>query len=600
MRRRRSPSHSNHNFQISNLNNSSSTDSNTNQSSPQQLSDDLNSNEPNEPDDSRLYSYYQIQNNTHHDDTTKSIINKNIINNIHSNKINNDDKNNSKHRHRNEDTNNDNENDKLQQKLILAPKPIQNLKKRSTTAISNDHIISTPQGIPTSSSTSSSSSDSFSSYDNYYSSSSSSYNDMDLALSSASSFSTSLLLNSSHLSSSSPLLSNKRNPLVRLSTNKYNSNNHHSTSAPTAITTKNNISSISSSNKKQDKSIILKRYPHDPSSTESLNIDHVIEKLLKLGINNTTTTSTSKKKSSTISSSSSKKKIDYQNFPFHTWEIQLICNHAREIFMNQPTLLKLQAPIKIVGDIHGQFNDLLRILKLSGLPSQTNYLFLGDYVDRGKQSLETILLLLSFKIKYPNNFFMLRGNHESPNITKIYGFYDECKRRKNSKIWKSFMDTFNSLPLAAIINDKIFCVHGGISPDLFQLKQIESIQRPTDIPDKGLITDLLWSDPNPTINSWSKNDRGVSFTFSKKNVLEFIKNFNFDLIIRGHMVVEDGYEFFAKKKLVTIFSAPNYCGEFQNWGAVMSVTTGLMCSFELLKPQSYPPKTSSSSSRRRK
>ena len=116
------------------------------------------------------------------------------------------------------------------------------------------------------------------------------------------------------------------------------------------------------------------------------------------------------------------------------------------------------------------------------------------------------------------------------------------------------------------------------------LRQVANIHRPTDVPDDGLLTDLLWSDPDSSVKDWSLNDRGVSYTFSKKNIADFCSKFKFDLIIRGHMVVEDGYEFFARKKLVTIFSAPNYCGEFENWGAVMSVTTGLMCSFELLKP----------------
>jgi len=265
-------------------------------------------------------------------------------------------------------------------------------------------------------------------------------------------------------------------------------------------------------------------------------------------------------------------------------EISIICSKAREVFLSQPSLLRLSAPVKVVGDIHGQFNDLLRILKLSGLPPNSNYLFLGDYVDRGKQSLETILLLFCFKIKYPENFFMLRGNHESANITKIYGFYDECKRRLNLKSWKNFIDVFNTLPIAAVINDKIFCIHGGLSPHLNDLKQIEQFKRPTDIPETGLLADLLWSDPDPNLLEWSENDRGVSYCFGKKIVENFCKKFKFDLIIRGHMVVEDGYEFFAKKKFVTIFSAPNYCGEFNNWGAVMSVDHGLLCSFELLKP----------------
>lgn len=318
------------------------------------------------------------------------------------------------------------------------------------------------------------------------------------------------------------------------------------------------------------KNIFIKKYPNDPTSKDGIDIDKTIKKLIYLNTTTATTSSKSKKRGS---------------FPFHSWEIQLICSVAREIFLNQPTLLRLQAPIKIVGDLHGQFNDFLRILKLSGIPSETNYLFLGDYVDRGKQSLETILLLLCYKIKYPNNFFMLRGNHESANVTKMYGFYDECKRRKSTKIWKSFIDVFNCLPIAATINDKIFCVHGGISPDLKNLKQIDNdIVRPTDIPDDGLLTDLLWSDPDSSVKDWSLNDRGVSYTFSKNNVLDFCSKFKFDLIIRGHMVVEDGYEFFAKKKLVTVFSAPNYCGQFQNWGAVLAINTGLMCSFELLKP----------------
>lgn len=322
--------------------------------------------------------------------------------------------------------------------------------------------------------------------------------------------------------------------------------------------------------------VVLKRYPRDPDSNEHVNVDDVIEKLLQMGQLNDSMGSTKHKRK--------------KDFPFHSWEIQLICHQAREIFLNQPTLLKLQAPIKIVGDIHGQFSDLLRILRLSGVPPDTSYLFLGDYVDRGKQSLETILLLLCYKIKYKDNFFMLRGNHESANITKMYGFYDECKRRSSSKVWKLFIDVFNTLPIAAVIQDKIFCVHGGISPHLKYLDQIDKIARPTDIPEEGLVTDLLWSDPDPSISDWSLNDRGVSYTFSRRRLLEFVKKFNFDLVIRGHMVVEDGYEFFARKKMVTVFSAPNYCGEFQNWGAVMNVTTGLMCSFELLKPHAIKKK----------
>ncbi|KAK6453867.1 Ppz1 protein phosphatase [Scheffersomyces xylosifermentans] len=265
-------------------------------------------------------------------------------------------------------------------------------------------------------------------------------------------------------------------------------------------------------------------------------------------------------------------------------EIQLICSTAREIFLSQPSLLELSPPVKVVGDVHGQYGDLIRIFTKCGFPPSTNYLFLGDYVDRGKQSLETILLLLCYKIKYPENFFLLRGNHECANVTRVYGFYDECKRRCNIKTWKLFIDTFNTLPIAAIVAGKIFCVHGGLSPVLNSMDEIRNIARPTDVPDFGLLNDLLWSDPADTLNEWEDNERGVSYVFSKVAINKFLSKFGFDLVCRAHMVVEDGYEFFNDRTLVTVFSAPNYCGEFDNWGAVMSVSEELLCSFELLDP----------------
>jgi len=265
-------------------------------------------------------------------------------------------------------------------------------------------------------------------------------------------------------------------------------------------------------------------------------------------------------------------------------QIRSLCMKAREIFISQPILLELEAPIKICGDIHGQYYDLLRLFQYGGFPPDANYLFLGDYVDRGRQSMETICLLLAYKIKYPENFFVLRGNHECASINRIYGFYDECKRRYSVKLWKTFTECFNCLPIAAIIDEKIFCMHGGLSPDLKTMEQIRRIVRPTDVPDQGLLCDLLWSDPDKSIQGWQDNDRGVSFTFGPDIVTNFLKRHDLDLICRAHQVVEDGYEFFAKRSLVTIFSAPNYCGEFDNSGAMMSVDETLMCSFQILKP----------------
>eukprot|EP00161_Ancyromonas_sigmoides_P004499 TRINITY_DN1454_c2_g3_i2.p1 TRINITY_DN1454_c2_g3~~TRINITY_DN1454_c2_g3_i2.p1 ORF type:complete len:400 (+),score=162.13 TRINITY_DN1454_c2_g3_i2:690-1889(+) len=265
-------------------------------------------------------------------------------------------------------------------------------------------------------------------------------------------------------------------------------------------------------------------------------------------------------------------------------QIKGLCLRARDVFMSQPILLELEAPIKICGDIHGQFYDLLRLFEYGSFPPESNYLFLGDYVDRGKQSLEVICLLLAYKIKYPENFFLLRGNHECASINRIYGFYDECKRRYGIKLWKTFTDCFNCLPIAAIIDEKIFCMHGGLSPDLTSMEMIRRIMRPTDVPDTGLLCDLLWSDPDKDIQGWGENDRGVSFTFGPDVVSKFLQKHDLDLICRAHQVVEDGYEFFAKRQLVTLFSAPNYCGEFDNAGSMMSVDETLMCSFQILKP----------------
>jgi len=186
------------------------------------------------------------------------------------------------------------------------------------------------------------------------------------------------------------------------------------------------------------------------------------------------------------------------------------------------------------GDIHGQFSDLLRLFEYGGLPPSANYLFLGDYVDRGKQSIETICLLLAYKIRYPNNFFLLRGNHECASINRIYGFYDECKRRFSVRFWKLFTDCFNCLPVAAVIDDKILCMHGGLSPDLDNLNRIREIQRPVDVPDQGLLCDLLWSDPDRDSSGWGDNDRGVSFTFGADKVTEFLNKHDLDLVCRAH------------------------------------------------------------------
>ncbi|XP_023173482.1 serine/threonine-protein phosphatase alpha-3 isoform-like [Drosophila hydei] len=265
-------------------------------------------------------------------------------------------------------------------------------------------------------------------------------------------------------------------------------------------------------------------------------------------------------------------------------DLMSMCIAARQLFMDGPMLLHLEAPLRVVGDIHGQFGDLLRILEHCSYPPAATYLFLGDYVDRGKNSVETITLLLSLKLTYPNHIFLLRGNHEAQGINRFYGFFDECKRRYTVKLWKMFVDCYNCMPVAAIISDRIFCCHGGLSQKLMELKDIDLLTRPCDVPDKGLLCDLLWSDPDMTGFGYTPSDRGVSFLYGRDVIEKFLQKFDFDLICRAHQVVEDGYEFFAKRQLVTIFSAPNYCGVFDNAGASMGVDENLMITFHVLRP----------------
>ncbi|KAI8098670.1 Serine/threonine protein phosphatase Z [Halteromyces radiatus] len=326
---------------------------------------------------------------------------------------------------------------------------------------------------------------------------------------------------------------------------KYNNNDHQST-----VHSQNQLTATS-----------LKSLGDKP-----LDLDACIARLIQVGQTNTFTRQVCLKQS----------------------EIVSICHRAQELFLAQPTLIELSPNVKIVGDVHGQYTDLVRLFNMGGYPPNANYLFLGDYVDRGKQSLETILLLLCYKLKYPANFFLLRGNHETDNVSRVYGFYDECKRRTNIKMWKTFVDVFNTMPIAALVAGKIFCVHGGLSPLLNSLDEIRMIERPCDVPDYGLLNDLLWSDPSETAVEWEENERGVSYCFGRRIVNEFLAKHDLDLVCRAHMVVEDGYEFFNERTLVTVFSAPNYCGEFDNFGAIMTVNEDLLCSFELLTPADHP------------
>lgn len=235
------------------------------------------------------------------------------------------------------------------------------------------------------------------------------------------------------------------------------------------------------------------------------------------------------------------------------------------------------------------------MLDIGGDPVDHNYLFLGDYVDRCDRGIEVVCLLMCYKILYPDNMFLLRGNHESSDMNDTGGFRKECTTYYSLELYDAFQSLFNCLPLAAIVGDKILyslppalhacsCVHGGLSPQLTTLSAIASIQRPCIVPEDGLMADLLWSDPSDDVTGWVPSHREVAYLFGEDIVNEFMNRFDFDLICRAHECV-DGYLFQFDRRLVTIFSAPNYCGCERNAGAIMMVDEDFMCSFKLLREE---------------
>ncbi|XGW03075.1 hypothetical protein V3C99_014797 [Haemonchus contortus] len=265
-------------------------------------------------------------------------------------------------------------------------------------------------------------------------------------------------------------------------------------------------------------------------------------------------------------------------------ELIELCYRARETFWSQKTMIEVSSPVQICGDIHGQYEDLLALFHLNGFPPTKRYLFLGDYVDRGPYSLECIVLLFAYKVLHPDEIVLLRGNHESRPVNMQYGFYMEIKKRYSATLYECFQYAFYTMPFCARVEKRILCMHGGISEELMDFKQLDKIERPCDIPDIGVIADLTWADPDPNISGYEESPRGAARIFGADALKNFCKLHGLDLIVRAHQVVQDGYEFFADRHLVTIFSAPNYCGQFDNTAAVMLVNKELNCTFTLHKP----------------
>jgi serine/threonine-protein phosphatase 4 catalytic subunit len=283
---------------------------------------------------------------------------------------------------------------------------------------------------------------------------------------------------------------------------------------------------------------------------------------------------------------------------------------------------------QICGDIHGQFYDLVELFKVGGECPDKNYLFLGDFVDRGYYSVETFLLLLALKVRYPDRITLIRGNHESRQITQVYGFYDECLRKYGSvNVWRYCTEIFDYLSLSAIIEDKIFTVHGGLSPSINTLDQIRVIDRKQEVPHDGAMyvvsifvvvfffiyffrgccwccgsltrtlhifpklfwlvmfwvadrCDLMWSDPEE-IEGWGLSPRGAGYLFGGDIVSVFNERNDLELIARAHQLVMEGHRSMFNDALVTVWSAPNYCYRCGNVAAILELDENLDRTFKI-------------------
>jgi serine/threonine-protein phosphatase 5 len=255
----------------------------------------------------------------------------------------------------------------------------------------------------------------------------------------------------------------------------------------------------------------------------------------------------------------------------HRKYLYTILLQAREIYQKYPNIVRINIQdedlITVCGDVHGQFYDVLNIFSINGYPSITNqYLFNGDFVDRGSFSCEVIITFLAFKVLYPNHFFMSRGNHESKALHKIYGFEGETLHKYGQDAYNVFCEIFNYLPLAHTINDKIFIVHGGLfGQDGVKLSDINAIDRNCEPPTTGLMSDILWADPQKYAGRMPSK-RGVGSSFGPDVTKRFLDENDLELIIRSHEVRDQGYEVEQNGLLITVFSAPNYCDQFGNKG----------------------------------
>lgn len=270
-------------------------------------------------------------------------------------------------------------------------------------------------------------------------------------------------------------------------------------------------------------------------------------------------------------------------------EFRSILREFKKILLSEDAVPEIPAPATIVGDLHGQYFDLLELFRIGGVPGkETSYVMLGDYVDRGYNSVETWQLLVLLKVRYPSRITLLRGNHESRQVSQVYGLYDEVMRKYgNPSVWRDCTESFDFLPLSAVVGGKVFCVHGGLSPDISHIDQIRQIDRITELPNEGRFADLMWSDPED-IEDWAANPRGAGFVFGRSPTREFLHINDLSLIARAHQLVQEGYKYAFTEEdesceglLVTVWSAPNYCYRCGNVASILELDETLERNFKI-------------------